>query len=131
MKNPNTRTWIRRVACGLFIAGVMLEGWVALGASVRYIRIEHRAPYFSPNSVTVRAGTPIRWENNTGEAHTIIADECVRGSRCRFDSGIIRPFGTYHLLPLPPGRYRYHCGLHPFMRGIITVAPPKKRSADI
>ena len=119
------------MAWSLFLAGVIFEAWVALGASVRYIRIEHTPPFFSPNAVTVSAGTPIRWENNTGEAHTIIADECIRGSRCRFDSGIIRPFDMYQLLPLPPGRYSYHCGLHPFMRGTITVTPPKKSTADI
>ena len=132
MKNRNTKQWVSCAASSIFLAGILLESWIAFaGSSVHQIRIEHVAPYFSPNSVTVSAGTLIRWENDTGEAHTIIADECVRGSRCRFDSGIIRPHERYDLLALPPGRYTYHCGLHPFMRGTITVVQPQRNTLDI
>ena len=132
VREKKTAQWKRHVGWCFLLAGFMVEGGMATAiSSVQSIRIEHVAPYFSPNSVTVRAGAMIRWENETGEIHTIIDDECVRGSPCRFDSGMIRPHGTFDLPPLPPGHYAYHCGLHPFMRGTITVVQPKTRRLDI
>ena len=123
---------IHRVVWGIGIVALTLQGWMALAAtSVHQIRIEHRAPFFSPNSVSVMSGTVIRWVNDTHEIHTIIADECSLSSSCRLNSGVIKPHGSYDLSRLPPGRYAYHCGLHPFMRGTITILAPKSRSADI
>ena len=99
--------------------------------SVRQIRIEHRAPFFSPNVVSVHSGTTIRWVNETNEIHTIIADECSMSASCRLNSGVIKPHDSYDLSQLSHGRYAYHCGLHPFMRGTITVLAPREKSAVI
>ncbi|MGE0472666.1 MAG: hypothetical protein AB7P17_03420 [Nitrospirales bacterium] len=38
-----------------------------------------------------------------------------------FDSGTISPGGSYQLPVLPPGRYPYHCTLHPIMRGVLEI----------
>jgi plastocyanin len=119
----------------MLLLALILQGWMPVAAtSVHQIRIEHRAPFFLPNAVSVVSGTIVRWVNETNEIHTIIADECSRGSSCRLNSGVIKPHDSYDLSRLPPGRYTYHCGLHPFMRGMITVLPsktPKSKSADI
>lgn len=114
--------------------GLIFQGWMAAAATqVHQIRIEQIAPFFSPNSVTVFQGTTIRWVNGTNEIHTIISDECSRSSSCRLNSGVIKPYDSYDLSRLAPGRYTYHCGLHPFMRGTITILSQKRRSrsADI
>ena len=121
-----------KLGLGTLLMSLTLQGWVVLATpAVQQIRIEHLAPFFSPNSLTVVPGTTVRWMNDTNEAHTVIADECLGNSSCQFQSGLVQPHASYDLSRLPSGRHSYHCGLHPFMRGTITVLPPKSRRADI
>lgn len=132
MRGKKQTPWNSLIGWCLLLAGFLVQaGMAPATSSVHHIRIEQVAPYFSPNSITVSTGAMIRWQNETGEAHTILADDCVRGSRCRFDSGMIMPHGTFDLLTLPPGHYTYHCGLHPFMRGTITVLEMKTGTLEI
>ena len=95
------------------------------------IHIQTEPPFFSPNSLAVTSGTSLIWKNYTHEAHSIVSDDCGRLSGCSFDSGIIRPEERFSLPFLQPGRYPYHCGLHPFMRGLRTVTPATSPSTDI
>jgi plastocyanin len=41
-----------------------------------------------------------------------------------FDSGSMPPNGSFTLPGLPPGRYTYHCTLHPIMRGLVVITDP-------
>lgn len=94
---------------------------VALAPQAK-ILIDSGSPYFVPASATVAAHSPIRWENPTPTHHTITHNGCVEeGSSCAFNSDIIEPNAHYSLRGLPPGRYAYHCRLHPIMRGILIV----------
>ena len=102
-----------------------------LWASSPLIHIQPEPPFFSPNQLTISLDTPLTWENRTLEAHSIVADDCRARSGCSFDSGIIRPDHQFILSQLAPGRYPYHCGLHPFMRGLLTIHPPRSLSSDI
>lgn len=95
------------------------------------IHIQAEPPFFSPNNLAVTLGTSLTWKNYTHEAHSIVSDDCVRLSGCSFDSGVLRPDEGYSLPFLNPGRYPYHCGLHPFMRGLLTVYPAPAPSSDI
>ena len=115
------------------ILPILLFAWLtgSPAGALFQIQIAQRAPYFLPNSTTVQAGTSIRWKNDTGMVHTITADECIRSSRCMFDSGAIPPHGMYELPGLPPGQYSYHCGLHPYMRGTLTVRRSAERPSEI
>jgi plastocyanin len=77
------------------------------------VRIANRA--FGPGSLSVRVGGTVTFANADDRAHTVTADD---GS---FDSGLLnagaswaRRFGT-------AGTYRYHCAIHPDMRGTVTV----------
>ncbi|MGQ0811618.1 MAG: cupredoxin domain-containing protein [Nitrospiraceae bacterium] len=85
------------------------------------ITIENGSPYFVPAAAIAPAGTSIRWDNPTPTHHTITHNGCIDGTTCMFDSGTVDPDGTYSIPGLPPGRYPYHCQLHPIMRGILTV----------
>ena len=101
-------------------------------ASSRDILIDPQPPFFSPNQLTILPGTPLTWKNRTQEPHTIVSDDCRLGNRCSFDSGFLGPNARYTLPPLPPGTYPYHCGIHPFMRGLLTIHPPQSfPSSDI
>ncbi len=88
------------------------------------ITIESSSPYYLPASATVSAGAPIQWDNPTASHHTVTHDGCESDGPCAFDSGSVAPNGSFALPSLPPGRYPYHCTLHPIMRGILTVLDP-------
>jgi plastocyanin len=104
--------------------------WI-LWASSPYIHIQPDPPFFSPNQLTITLDSPLTWENQTREMHSIVADDCQFRLGCSFDSGIIRPDHQFVLSQLAPGRYPYHCGLHPFMRGLLTIHPPQPLRSDI
>lgn len=88
------------------------------------ITIESSSPYYLPASATVSPGAPIQWDNPTASYHTVTHDGCEAEGPCAFDSGSVAPNGSFALPGLPPGRYPYHCTLHPIMRGVLTVVDP-------
>ena len=94
------------------------------------IQIETQPPFFSPNQLTISLGAQLTWKNRTQEPHTIISDDCRFGTKCSFDSGFLGPNGRFALPPLKPGSYPYHCGIHPFMRGLLTIHPPQSFSTS-
>jgi plastocyanin len=106
-----------------FIVGLCLQGALtAIEAAPGYqITLNNTPPFYRPASAQVSQGTVIQWHNPTPTHHTITHDDCVRANRCLFNSDPIPPNGSYTVPGLPPGRYPYHCQLHPFMRGVITV----------
>ncbi|MFO0706457.1 MAG: cupredoxin domain-containing protein [Nitrospira sp.] len=86
------------------------------------IMIEDGAPYFAPAKATVATGSPILWSNPTPTDHTVTHNGCIEdGNPCLFDSGMIAPGEQFSVPGLPPGRYPYHCRIHPIMRGTLTV----------
>jgi len=101
-------------------------------SSSHNIHIDPQPPFFSPNQLTISLGTPLIWKNRTQEPHTIVSDDCRFGNPCSFDSGFLGPNARFTLPPLKPGTYPYHCGIHPFMRGLLTIHPPQSfPSSDI
>jgi plastocyanin len=113
------------------IGTVLAVGLLTLGALPApatppqfQIMIESGSPYFLPASATVTTGAPIRWDNPTPSPHTVTHDGCLTGDPCMFDSGSVPPNGHYTVPGLPPGRYPYHCSLHPIMRGMLIVVEP-------
>ena len=71
---------------------------------------------YCPISVTVPAGSELRWSNRDTVPHTVSAD----GDE--FDTG---NFGRGEVRAVRferPGTFHYFCRLHPFMRGTVVVA---------
>ena len=85
------------------------------------INMENWAPYYRPYEAAVPSQTPILWKNPTASPHTIRHDGCIKKGPCLFDSGAVAPDGSFTLSGLKPGRYPYHCELHPIMRGELIV----------
>lgn len=107
------------VTCALVLAAA----WPGIAAAPQlHITIENGSPYFVPARAVVSAGAPIRWDNPTPTHHTVTHNGCVEeGGMCAFDSGTMEPDGSYTIPSLPPGKYPYHCRVHPIMQGILTV----------
>lgn len=70
---------------------------------------------YTPQSVTVKAGTKLVFTNNDAVGHTATADDGT------FDTGVIQPGQTEEVTLNTPGTYTYHCTLHPNMTGTIVV----------
>ena len=70
---------------------------------------------FDPAELTVAAGTTVTWTNAGATGHTATADD---GS---FDCGRIASGASLSFTFSTPGTFDYHCAIHPFMKGRITV----------
>ena len=79
---------------------------------------------FAPASITVATGDSITWTNNqAGVPHTVTADA---GG---FDSGTLASGQSFTFSFSTPGTYTYHCSIHPFMHGSVTVTGGAATSA--
>jgi plastocyanin len=109
-------TRLRLAACA---AAVTLLGFgavgvaLAAGSSVAAVNIENFA--FAAPTITVAAGTTVKWTNNDDIPHTVRA---VDGS---FHSKAMDTADTYAFTFAKPGVYSYFCSLHPKMVGKVVV----------
>lgn len=69
----------------------------------------------TPTNVQVVAGETVHWSNDSVRDHTVTADDGA------YDSGGLGPNEQYSRMFDTPGTYRYHCRLHPYIRGEIDV----------
>jgi plastocyanin len=70
---------------------------------------------FSPERLTVKAGTTVTWTNRDDIPHTVAAkDRAFKSRATDTDESYSFTFAT-------PGEYSYFCSLHPHMTGTIVV----------
>lgn len=72
---------------------------------------------FSPDPVTVKAGTKITITNKDSAPHTVTEE----GSSPTFDSSTIKGGTSGSVTFEKPGTYKYFCLFHPTMKGTVTV----------
>lgn len=95
------------------------------------IILEGIAPYYVPPVAIVSTTSPITWVNPTPSPHSIRHDGCITFGPCAFDSGAVKPDGRFTIPDLPPGKYPYHCELHPVMRGTLIVVAPQGSNGEV
>ncbi|MFI1093614.1 cupredoxin domain-containing protein [Streptomyces sp. NPDC020917] len=72
---------------------------------------------FRPTTLPVAPGAVVTVTNADQTAHTVTAN-----SSGAFDTGTIAPGRTVTFTaPKATGTYAYHCTIHPFMKGTLTV----------
>jgi plastocyanin len=71
---------------------------------------------FSPATVHVNQGKPVRFENHDFVPHTVTAKDPKQ-----FDSGMIKAGGSWTFTPKGSGTYHYHCTFHPTMEAEFVV----------
>jgi plastocyanin len=77
---------------------------------------------FVPASVTVPAGTTVIWTNQDSAPHAIVSDATPLFSNgAIFTSSQLAQGQQFSFTFNNAGTYLYHCGIHPFMKGTITV----------
>jgi plastocyanin len=71
---------------------------------------------FDPPTLEIARGDTVEWTNKMGMEHTATSDD---GSS--FDSKEIAPDTTFSHTFNDAGGFPYHCEIHEFMKGTITV----------
>jgi plastocyanin len=70
---------------------------------------------FRPRSLTISAGTKVRWVDSEG-THSTTSNSGV------WDSGVLSQGEAFGRVFRKAGTFKYHCSVHPSaMRGVITV----------
>jgi hypothetical protein len=71
-------------------------------------------------TVTLGVNNTIQWVNNDSVDHTVSAF-IAPGGASMFNSGLIKPAGTFSVTLTIPGIYKYTCAWHQWLAGQITV----------
>lgn len=81
------------------------------------------APFFTPNSISVKSGTTLTFSNVDGNMHTVTS---VKKGTIEpdgtFDSGLMKAGDTFSVKLDKPGTYEYFCSIHPGMKGTVSVS---------
>ena len=71
--------------------------------------------FYAPQQTSVLVGETVTWRNDDAVDHTVTADDRS------FDSGRVGKGGEYSFTFQQPGSYAYHCTIHRYMRGTVSV----------
>jgi plastocyanin len=100
------------------VAAVALVLVLAAPASAATTAVQIKSTGFTPASVTINQNDSVKWTNTDTKNHQIVANN---GS---FASGVLAPGKSYSHAFGSGGTYRYHDGLHPTLKGTVTVKGP-------
>ena len=85
---------------------------------------------FSPDTVTVKAGTLVEWDNQGPSTHTVTSDSSVWSTATLGPPGGGGPYGgssaggSFRFTFNGTGTFAYHCMIHPtLMHGVVIVTP--------
>lgn len=105
----------RRIAVGalaLSLAAVL--GGAAPASSGEFTTKAKIVDYaFQPKRIEIGQGTRVKWKNLGDEAHTVTSNTGL------FDSGNIAPGETFAKKFKQTGVFKFHCEIHPDMRGKV------------
>ncbi len=77
---------------------------------------------FTPDDLTVPAGTTVTWTNDEDSLHTVTSGTPATPSGL-FDSGEIDTGVEFAYTFADAGTYPFFCARHDFMTGVVTVTP--------
>jgi plastocyanin len=103
------------------VAVVALVLLLAAPAAAATSAVQIKSTGFAPATVTINANDSVKWTNTDTKNHQVVAND---GS---FASGILAPGKSYTHAFENGGTFRYHDGLHPTLKGTVTVkgVPPQ------
>lgn len=71
---------------------------------------------FVPPHISLTVESTISWTNDDSIEHTVTSDE-----EGLFDSGPISPGDSFDNIFDIPGKFDYHCSIHPFMTSTVVI----------
>jgi plastocyanin len=112
-------------ATGTMLAAVVLPGWAQSSpqASAGIITIDNFT--FTPQSLTVKAGTTVTWTNHDDIPHGIASQNNAFAKSKTLDTD-----DSYSFTFTTPGTYKYFCYVHPHMTGTIVVEAATGSNAE-
>jgi len=104
----------RNVFIGAVVLALALQvaGQDAKGTTVE-VKIDNFS--FSPATITIPAGTTVRWTNRDDIPHTVVADDKA------FKSKVLDTDEQFTYTFTKPGTYSYFCSIHPKMTAKVVV----------
>lgn len=92
-----------------------LVSFVALAEQTVEVGIEKYL--FTPQEISIRQGDTVKWVNHEKRtSHSVVFPQ--EGGR---ESERLFPEESWERRFELPGRYEYHCGPHPEMKGVVLV----------
>jgi len=134
----------RRRVLGAAVAGIVAVGVTGCATYAGMPASGKKAPVatvtmtdglaFKPRRVTIHAGETVEWRNDSVLVHTVTADPEIAAKATDvalpdgaepFNSGNVKPKGTFRHAFATPGTYRYFCIPHEAagMVGEVIVEP--------
>ena len=75
---------------------------------------------FTPNNLTVKLGTTVKWTNKGAITHTATSND----GGATFNSGNVTPGQSFSYTTTTAGTFQYQCTIHgAAMSGTLTVTP--------
>ena len=123
------------LACGGYSAPTGPTGGMSNPPPSGSVAVSIQDFSFSPASVTIKAGTTVRWTNNGPSPHTTTSDGGLWSSATLSAptsgggyGGGGTAGGVFDFKFTQPGTFPYHCSLHPpsmypGFTGMVTVTP--------
>lgn len=71
---------------------------------------------FTPQTITVPAGTQVTWTNQDDIPHTVVSDD-----KSTFKSQALDTDEKFSFTFIKPGTYTYFCSIHPKMTAQVVV----------
>ena len=110
-----TRRWITFGFCALSAAAIAVSAATAVAGAAQTTDVQVIKDGYVPGTLTVRAGTEIRFRNTDTDIHTATSKTGA------FDSNLLFPGDSYAVTLNAPGTYEYFCLPHPWLNGTIVV----------
>lgn len=101
----------RSVGVCVVVAAVL----VTSGSAATTADVTMPGKFYAPHDLDVLVGTTVSWQNTDRSTHTVTEDDDA------FDSGDIRPGDSFSMTFPKSGMFRFHCTIHRFMRGSLSV----------
>jgi plastocyanin len=119
-ESTGKRIGITLVACALLL-GIVLTTLPILAPTARaqdqnVVTVPIRDFFFDPANITVKPGTTVMWVNEGTHPHTVTSDDG------QFDSETLMPGDSFMVTFSGSGTLTYHCEIHEFMMGSVTVS---------
>jgi plastocyanin len=103
-----------------FFLSLILAAILVTAARADDAQVAIKDHIFTPDTLTVKAGTKVTWVNRDDDPHTV-ADA---GNKKIFRSGALDTGESFSYTFNTPGAYAYFCTMHPNMAGKIVVTQP-------
>lgn len=105
------------LAALLGVACIDIHKDISGGIRPGTVFVEARDSFFTPDSVTLGVGFPVRWTNEGGALHSVVSDSAL------WASNLLGHNAWFEVTFDSAGTYPYHCSEHAGMTGTVVVTP--------